>query len=107
MTDESNLEYGIQFTSSALEMLGAIKDRRELEVLKNRINKLKSEPEKQGKALVDNLVGYRSVRAVGQRYRIIYRVEETTIVVLVVGVGKRKEGDKKDIYALLKRLLDD
>ena len=107
MIDESNPEYEIQFTSPALKMLGAIKDRRELEILKNRINQLKSEPEKQGKALVDDLAGYRSVRAVGQRYRIIYRVEETTIVVLIVGAGKRKEGDKKDIYMLLKRLLDD
>jgi len=107
MTDESNSGYEIQFTASASKMLDAIKDRRELEVLKNRINKLKSEPEKQGKALVDDLAGYRSVRAVGQRYRIVYQIQEATIVVLVVGVGKRKEGDKKDIYILLKRLLED
>jgi mRNA interferase RelE/StbE len=51
------------------------------------------------------LAGYRAVRAVGQRYRIIYRVERGLITVLVVAVGRRKEGDRKDIYELARRLL--
>jgi mRNA interferase RelE/StbE len=45
------------------------------------------------------------VRAVGQRYRIVYQVIEQTVVVLVVGVGRRKDGDKKDIYTQLAKLL--
>ncbi|MDJ0589387.1 MAG: hypothetical protein QNJ72_05225 [Pleurocapsa sp. MO_226.B13] len=57
-------------------------------------------PEKQGKALSGKLKGYRSVRALGQRYRIVYRVERSTITVLIVGAGIRKEGIKKDIYAI-------
>ncbi|PYM07243.1 MAG: plasmid stabilization protein [Candidatus Rokuibacteriota bacterium] len=55
--------------------------------------------------LTNVLAGFRSVRAVGQRYRIIYRVERKEVVVSIVAVAKRKEGDKGDVYALAKRLL--
>jgi mRNA interferase RelE/StbE len=103
----SQVEYEIQFSPLALEMLEAVQDKRELGKLRDRINQLKLEPDKQGKALTDNLAGLRSVRAVGQRYRIIYEIEEETIVVLVIGVGRRKDGDKKDIYRLLGKLLQD
>lgn len=100
-------EYEIRLTPLALEMLAAVKDRREQEKLRDRIDQLKIEPEKQGKALVDNLSGFRSVRAVGQRYRIVYKIEQDQIFVVVVGVGRRKEGDKKDIYTLLEKLLSE
>ena len=46
-----------------------------------------------------------SVRAVGQRYRIVYRVERREVVVLIVAVGRRKASDKNDIYELAKKLL--
>ncbi|MEH2253636.1 type II toxin-antitoxin system RelE family toxin [Nostoc sp.] len=103
----NNIEYEIELTPLALEMLTSVKDQRHQKFLSDRIDKLKIDPEKQGKPLVDKLKGYRSVRAVGQRYRIIYKVELEKIVVLVVGVGLRKEGDKEDIYILLQRLLDE
>ncbi|MEO6860038.1 MAG: hypothetical protein ABI180_00590 [Microcoleus sp.] len=65
MKGEANsIEYEIQLTPLALEMLAEVKDRREQEKLRDRIDKLKIEPEKQGKALVDNLSGFRSIRAV-------------------------------------------
>jgi mRNA interferase RelE/StbE len=54
---------------------------------------------------VDNLSGFRSVRAVGQRYRIVYKTEQEQVLVLVVGIGRRKDGDKKDIYVVLEKLL--
>ncbi len=44
------------------------------------------------------------MRAVGQRYRIIYKIEAAIVVVLVLAVGIRKEGDKHDIYKLAQRL---
>ena len=50
------------------------------------------------------LSGYRTIRAVGQRYRIIYKVENEKVTVLVVALGIRKEGDKKDVYEQAKRL---
>ncbi|MEG4328624.1 type II toxin-antitoxin system RelE/ParE family toxin [Microcoleus sp. herbarium5] len=66
----------------------------------------KVEAQKQGKALVDNLSGFRSIRAVGQRYRIVYQVEQDRVLVVVVGLGRRKDGDKKDIYTILEKLLE-
>lgn len=99
--------YEIQLTPLALEMLLAIKDRREQEKLRDRIDQLKIEPEKQGKALIAALAGFRSVRAVGQRYRIIYKVELAKVLVIVVAVGRRKDGDKKDIYTLLEKFIDE
>lgn len=105
MSDGSTTEYAIQLTPLALEMLAAVKDKREQEKLRDRIEQLKIEPEKQGKALVDNLSGFRSVRAVGQRYRIVYKVERKQVLVLIVGIGRRKDGDKKDIYTILQKLL--
>lgn len=102
----NNTEYNIELTPTAIEMLEGVKDKRHQQLLSQRIDKLKIEPEKQGKALVDELRGYRSMRAVGQRYRIIYKVELDRVVVLVVGVGLRKEGDKGDIYTLMEKLLE-
>ncbi|MEG5019043.1 MULTISPECIES: type II toxin-antitoxin system RelE/ParE family toxin [unclassified Microcoleus] len=74
--------------------------------MRDRIDQLKFEPQKQGKALVDNLSGFRSIRAVGQRYRIVYQVEQDRVLVVVVGLGRRKDGDKKDIYTILEKLLE-
>lgn len=101
------VEYTIQLTPLALEMLAAINDRRGQEKLSERIESFKIEPEKQGKALIGKLSGFRSVRAVGQRYRIVYKVEPARILVVIVGVGRRKDGDKKDIYTLLQKLLEE
>ena len=103
--ENSGVEYQVILTAQAQQLFTKIKDRREQELLLARIEKLKHDPDKQGKALSDDLSGYRSVRAVGQRYRIIYRIEPAQIVVLVVGIGRRKDGDKRDVYEVTKRLL--
>lgn len=97
------MQYKIEITPLAIELLSKIKDKKEQQGLKKRIEKLTSEPEKQGKALSGKLKEYRSVRALGQRYRIVYRVDSSTITVLIVGAGIRKEGAKKDIYAILNK----
>ena len=70
-----------------------------------KIEQLKEEPELLGKPLVGPLKEYRSVRAAGRRYRIIYQVHKETIVVIVVAIGMRKSGDKNDIYELMKKLV--
>jgi mRNA interferase RelE/StbE len=98
------LKYQIVITSAARQMLKHISDRRVRERLRDAIDRLVEDPELRGKPLGDDLAGYRSVRAVGQRYRIIYRVERTAVTVVVVAVGIRKEGSREDIYALAKRL---
>lgn len=101
------MEYTIKLIPLALELLAKVKDQREQEGLRQRIEKLKVDPDKQGKALSGNLKRYRSIRAVGQRYRIIYRVDQEIVIVIIVGVGLRREGDKGDIYAILENLLDE
>lgn len=104
---EAPIEYRIELTPLALEMLAEVNDQRHREGLTNRIEKLKSEPEKQGKPLGDILKGYPSVRAVGQRYRIIYKINRNLVVVLVVGVGLRRQGNRSDIYATIERLIQE
>lgn len=98
------MKWRIKLTIPALRQLDAIKDTRIRESIGRRINALENDPEKQGKPLAEELTGYRSIRAVGQRYRILYRLEAEQVVVLVVTVGIRKEGDKADVYALAKKL---
>lgn len=104
---EDSLEYQIELIPLALRLLSEVKDQREQQGLLERIAKLKQDPEKQGKALSGELKGYRSVRAVGQRYRIVYRVEREQVVVVVIGVGRRKQGDKRDIYTVIEGLLEE
>ena len=99
------MTYKIGFTPYARAMLQAIQDLRVREKIRDRIDGLAIEPEKQGKPLTEELTGYRSLRAVGQRYRIIYRVERDRVLVLVVAVGIRKEGSKRDVYALAQKLI--
>ena len=99
------MSYRIVIAPLALNMLGRITDRRIQEGIRDRIDGLAADPDKQGKPLTGDLAGYRSLRAVGQRYRIIYRVEREQVRVLVVALGLRKEGDKRDIYALARKLL--
>jgi mRNA interferase RelE/StbE len=101
------MDYRVELTPLALEMIEAIQDKREQQGIIERLQKLKFEPIAQGKPLTADLKGYYSVRAVGQRYRIVYQVKADQILIIVVGVGRRKEGDKKDIYTLLKKLLAD
>lgn len=92
-------------TQTAQRMLEEISDRRIRERIAERIDALKENPGQIGKPLVGELATYRSLRAAGQRYRIIYRIEKQRVIVFVVALGIRKQGDKRDIYALAKKLL--
>jgi mRNA interferase RelE/StbE len=98
------LGFKIELTLQARRMLEEISDRRIRRIVGERINDLAEEPEKQGSPLFAELAGYRSIRAVGQRYRIIYEVHQDQVVVVAVGI--RKEGDKRDIYRLMGRLIN-
>ncbi len=99
------MRWQVGLTPYARVMLEKIQDRRVRDKIRDRIDGLAEEPEKQGKPLTGELTGYRSLRAVGQRYRIIYRIEEGKVLVLVMALGIRKEGSGKDIYVLAQKLL--
>jgi len=94
--------YSIKLTQIAAEALAAIDVKTRSQIL-SKIEQLKEEPLLLGKALIGPLKEFRSVRAAGQRYRIIFKVVESQIIVIVVAVGIRKAGDKKDIYELMKK----
>lgn len=95
----------ISLLSPAVEALSKIKDRRIQSQIQNAFQRLQQNPEQVGKPLAGELAGYRSLRAVNQAFRIIYRVNREQIEVLIVAIGRRKEGDRDDIYNLAKRWL--
>ena len=97
--------YAIKWTETALRMAEAIPDRRVRGLIVARVGELARAPEQMGKSLTGELAGYRAVRAAGQRYRILYRVERRQVTILVVAVGRRKEGARQDVYELARRLL--
>lgn len=82
-----------------------ITDRRIRQKIYERAEGLSRSPEAQGKALGEELKGLRSVRAVGQRYRIVYRVLRPAGVVEIVAAGIRREGSREDVYALAAKLI--
>ncbi|MDQ6659361.1 MAG: type II toxin-antitoxin system RelE/ParE family toxin [Chloroflexota bacterium] len=94
----------VGLTDYARKQLAVIKDRRIQAGLISSLKRLEYEPDVQGKPMKDELIGFRSLRAVGQRYRIIYKIQGQQVKVSVVAIGIRKEGDKKDIYAIARKL---
>jgi mRNA interferase RelE/StbE len=98
------MSFRIVLTPTAVKLLSEISDRRIREKIGAVIDRLIEEPDKQGKALLGQLAGFRSIRAVGQRYRVIYKVSSDEILVIVVAAGIRKDGAKDDIYNLAKKL---
>ena len=99
------MAYRITIAPTALRQLKEITDQRVRAKIIETINRLTEEPEKQGKPLVGDLAGYRSLRAGGQRYRIVYSVNEGQVTVIVVAVGLRRAGDREDIYELARKLI--
>ena len=99
------MKYQILITDTCLRLIEKIPDKKIQRSILDRIQKLSEEPEKQGKKLVEGLAGFRSVHAAG-RYRIIYKTDKRTVIIYVLVAGIRKEGDKKDIYKIAKKLVD-
>jgi mRNA interferase RelE/StbE len=97
--------YAVKWTPTALRLLEEIDDRRIRQAIVDRAADLANAPEKQGKALLGPLMGFRRVEAERGRYRIVYHVQRQTVIVVVAAVGLRKEGDKGDVYVLLGKLL--
>jgi len=95
--------YTIKLTQIAAEFITKLDGKSQQQIME-KIEVLKEYPLKVGKPLKGNLQDYRSIRSVGQRYRIIYQVKETEVEVIVVAVGIRRDGDKKNnIYELMKK----
>jgi len=99
------VSWHVALTNEARVQLAGITDLRIRRTIAAAIEGLKERPDTQGKPLVEDLQGFRSIRAAGQRYRIIYRCETDRVLVVVVTIGIRKEGDRKDAYRIAERLM--
>lgn len=66
-------------------------------IVRNAIEALSLDPEK-GKPLSHSLAGVRSLRAAD--YRIVYRIEDARLVIIVIAVGHRR-----DVYRRLEKLV--
>jgi mRNA interferase RelE/StbE len=89
----------------AKKHLAEIKDTKVQQGLKNALNRLKEDPDKRGKPLREDLIGFRGLRAVGERYRIIFQILDGKHEVHVVAVGMRREGSRTDIYHIMSQLV--
>ena len=99
------MKYRVLITDTCLTLIRRIRDKKIQRTILDRIQKLSDEPDKQGKKLVKDLSGFRSVHAAG-RYRIIYKIDKQIVIIYVLAAGMRKEGDKKDIYEIARKLLN-
>ena len=98
------MTYKPEITDVCLSLIEKISNKKTQAAIIDRIEALSTDPEKQGKALVRRLAGFRCIHAAG-RYRVIYKIDNNATAVWVVAAGIRKEGDKKDIYKIAKKLL--
>jgi mRNA interferase RelE/StbE len=98
------VKYQILITETCLALIENIPDKKVQRTILNRIEELSEEPGKQGKMLVKDLSGFRSIHAAG-RYRIIYKIDKHTVIIYILAAGIRKQGDKKDIYKITRKLL--
>ena len=98
------MTYTVEISHTFLSLVERIADKRIQSKIIDRIKALKEDPEKQGKRLVRNLAGLRSIHVAG-RYRAIYKMDKNSKTVWVLAAGIRKEGDQKDIYQIARKLL--
>ena len=87
--DETRKEFRKIGPSASADILSAVQ------------KKLTTRPDEYGEPLGRDLAGYRKL-PVGQ-WRVVYSIEQARVLVLVLAVGKRAEGDHENIYAQLTR----
>ena len=98
------MKHEILMTDTCLALIEKILDKKIQRTILERIEKLSEAPDKQGKMLVKELSGFRSIHVAG-RYRIIYKIDNKAVIVFILAAGIRKQGDKKDIYQITKKIL--
>ena len=86
-------------------MLAGIRDRRIRQQIIARLHPLQQHPKSIGKPLLGELAGCYSLRVAAQRYRVIYTIADDTLVVLVIAMGIREAGQRRDIYDIARRLI--
>ncbi len=97
--------FEIEIAPTGYRSLKALKDKKLRGEVAKVIDGLVRAPEERGQALLGPLEGVRSVHAVRDRFRILYRVNARKKLVSVLLVGERGPGQDADIYALAQKLL--
>ena len=100
----ATLEYKVDASAEAAEMIGRISDLRIRRQALAKLKGLANSPERQGRALTDELAGLRRITVAG-RYRAVYRVLLMKREVHVLAVGIRREGARDDIYQIAARMM--
>ncbi|MBI2345470.1 MAG: type II toxin-antitoxin system RelE/ParE family toxin [Deltaproteobacteria bacterium] len=90
----------VVLTPTAIRLLKGL-DHAVFLILQQAIRKLCDAPEL-GKPLAGDLKGLSTWKV--SRYRIVYVWQKERDRIVIVGAGLRKEGDRRDIYAILQRL---
>ena len=98
------MRYKVEITETCLSLIAKIPDKKIKISILDKIEALEKVPQKQGKALVKDLTGLRSIHAAG-KYRIIYKLDNNSNIVWVLAAGIRKQGDRKDIYEVARKLI--
>jgi len=98
------LIYKVELSDRAAQDIREIANPSIRKQLMDKLTMLATHPDL-GKRLGGELQGLYSLRASRSRYRIIYKVEDDTVQVLVVRIGIRKGKDRDDVYQALKREL--
>lgn len=92
----------ILLTPTAERLLKAL-DHAVFLIIQQAVKKLQAAPEL-GKPLAGDLKGLHSWKV--SRYRLVYAWRPGMPKIVLVGAGIRKEGDRHDIYAVLRKLRD-
>ena len=86
-------------------MLAELRDRRIRRQILTRLRALQQHAMSIGKPLVGELAGCYSLRVAAQRYRVIYTIADDMLVVLVIAIGIRKAGQRRDVSEVARRLI--
>jgi mRNA interferase RelE/StbE len=98
---EQEAKYRVRFADDTKKEFRRVGHAASADILTAVQKKLTTKPEEYGEPLARELVGYRKL-PVGQ-WRVVYYVEEGEVLVLVLAVGKRAEGDNENIYDQITR----
>ncbi len=97
--------YSIEIAPTGYESLEEITNKKILGEVSKVIDGLEMDPGSQGKELLEPFVDVRSLGASRNRYRVLYKVDESERLVSVLLVGKRRPGQDEDVYEVARRLL--
>ena len=87
-----------------LRRIGKTYGKNTYEVIRDKILDLESDPGKKGEPLGGPLQGLYSLHY--SRFRIIYRIHEDEVEVIVVGAGYHASRSRDDIYQVIRRLVE-